>query len=231
MWRLFNENIPLARLDEASETICFAAKWLDQKQVIFASQFHDGREEMARIARDLIDEADAVVTYNGVRFDLKHLRREMVLADLDPPSRHRDIDLLSVVKTQFKFDSNKLDHVASQLGLGNKVEHDGFDLWVRCMAGDPKAWAKMKRYCVGDVRLTEALLVRLQAWVPHLPNATLYDGDMVCPNPMCGSRHLMRRGFAYTPTRKYQKFQCQSCKRYFRLKHAEPDETTLRGVA
>lgn len=232
IWRMFDENIPLARLEEAGETICFAAKWVDEKQVIFASEFHDGRAEMAQIARDLMDEADAIVHYNGTRFDMKHLRREIILHGIAPPSKHRDIDLLSVVRTQFKFDSNKLDHVASELGLGSKVKHDGFELWRQCMAGDPKAWKRMKRYCVGDVKLTEALFKVLQAWIPHLPNAALYDGgDHVCGNPLCGSTDLMRRGFAYTPTRKYQKWQCKSCGRYMRSKFAETDQTSLRNVA
>ena len=232
VWRLFKENIPLARLEDVTEMSCFGAKWLGERTVEFYSEFEHGREEMVAQAHRLVDEADAIIHFNGTQFDMKHLRREMLLQGLTPPSPHRDIDLLSVVKTQFRFDSNKLDHVASQLGLGNKVTHEGYELWRRCMMGDPVAWRKMERYCKGDVRLTERLYFRLLPWIKHHPNVGVYHGIAdVCPN--CGSADKMRRGIAYTPTRRYQQFKCMNdkCGRYFRSKNALPDETTMRGAA
>lgn len=232
VWRLWDENIPLARLVEHGTVICFGAKWLDERNVMTFSDFHDGHEAMVEAAHRLIDEADAIVHYNGTRFDMKHLRREMLLQGLTPPSPHRDIDLLGVVKREFKFDSNKLDFVAQELGLGAKVKHDGFELWKGCMADDPKAWRKMLTYCRGDVRLTEKLYKRLMGWHRSHPNVALYDGlEDVCPT--CATADIMKRGIAYTPTRRYQRYQCQnpSCGRYFRGKNALPDETTMRNAA
>ena len=42
VWGLWNETIPLARLLEAGEVICFAAKWLDDphSKTMFFSNHH-----------------------------------------------------------------------------------------------------------------------------------------------------------------------------------------------
>lgn len=232
VWSLWDENVPLQRLVETGSVVCFAAKWLDEKRVHFHSDFHDGHEAMVRAAWELIDEADAVVHYNGTAFDIKHLNREFALLGLDPPTAHRDIDLLSVVRRRFKFVSSKLQHVAEQFGLGSKVEHSGFDLWVRCMADDPKAWRIMRRYNVGDVRLTEALYRRLLPWIKHHPNRGVFDGiDHVCPS--CGSADLMRRGHAHTPTAAYVRYQCKACGSYSRADKRDPEveRSTLRPAA
>ena len=111
---------------------------------------------MIEQAWQLMDDADAIVHYNGTAFDIKHLQREFLLCDLDLiKTPHFDIDLLQTVKRRFKFASNKLQFVSEQLGLAGKVQHDGFDLWKRCMADDEKAWNLMRRYNKQDVLLTE----------------------------------------------------------------------------
>ena len=157
VWGLWNQNIGLNQISETGQVISFAAKWHGSKNVIFKSDFHDGHEAMVQSAWELLDKADAVVHYNGKAFDIKHLNREFVVAHMPPPSPHVDIDLLSTVKKSFKFPSNKLQHVATQLELGSKVQHDGFDLWLACMNNEEKAWNIMRKYNKQDVVLTEQL--------------------------------------------------------------------------
>lgn len=212
VWGLWDQNVGLSQLVEAGSVVCFAAKWVGERRVMFWSDHHDGHDVMVKAAHDLLSEADAVVHYNGRAFDIKHLHREMLLAGLAPPAAHKDIDLLTVVRSRFKFASNKLDHVASELGLGSKLQHSGFDLWVRCMAGDDRAWAQMKRYNMQDVRLTEALYERVRPWVKNHPNMALYadDGpDRSCPS--CGSGDLMSRGYMMTAVARYRRLQCKAC--------------------
>jgi len=57
--------------------------------------------------------------------------------------------------------SNKLAYVVKELGVGEKLSGIGTEAWVACMNGDPKAWAKMKRYSMRDVAILEPLHVRL----------------------------------------------------------------------
>jgi len=214
VWQLWDQNISLSQLVEVGEVICFAAKWLDGKKIIFKSTYHHSKEEMVQKAWDLIDEADAVIHYNGKGFDIKHLNREFLLAGLTPPSPHKDIDLLTVCRGRFKFLSNKLDHVANQLGLGNKISHAGFQLWIDCMAGNKKAWGEMRNYNMHDVVLTEQLYYKLLPWIKNHPNVNLYNGDDNKFACRCGSVNLHKRGYQYTGAGRYQQYQCNDCGAY-----------------
>lgn len=229
VWSLWKQNVNLAQLAEVGTVICWAARWHGDKRVLFASDHHDGHDEMLRRIWALYDEADAVVTYNGRSFDNKHLRREWVLAGLTPPASHKDIDLLTVVRKQFKFASSKLDHVVQQLGIGTKVKHPGFELWLKCLAGDPKAWALMKAYNVGDVKLTEALYDRLLPWIESHPNRALYDDDVKGGCPRCGSADYIARGYRMTVVAKYRQYQCKQCRGYFAATH-QTDRVHARSV-
>ena len=146
VWGLWQQNVSLSQLMDTTSMISFAAKWYGERNVEFYSDHHDGHAKMVKQAHRLLDEADIVVTYNGVTFDIKHFQREFILAGMNPPSPFRNVDLLKVVKSQFRFPSNKLQHVSDQLGIGQKTPHTGHELWVKCMAGDVKAWALMKKY-------------------------------------------------------------------------------------
>jgi len=211
---LWNQNISPDKLTETVEMISFASKWLGDKKVEFRSNFHDGHDAMVARAHELLDEAEAVVHYNGRRFDVPHLNREFWVGGFMPPSPFKQIDLYQVVKKNFKFPSNKLDHISQSIGLGGKVKHEGFSLWVGCMAGDPKAWAKMKTYNSKDTALLEPLYLKLLPWVQNHPNLNLYHDTEACPK--CGSDRIQKRGFAYTGISKFQQYNCQACGGWFR---------------
>lgn len=221
VWGLFNQNISLSQLRESTQVICFAAKWEGSKKTEFHSDFHNGHPDMVQAAHDLIDNADIVTHFNGKRFDMPHLRREFLLAGLPPHRPVREVDLYQVVKQKFRFVSNKLDHVLTQLGLEGKVKHSGHDLWVRCMAGDPKAWAQMKRYNIGDVVKLEPLLQRVKPWIHNYPHAGLYThlDELTCSIPGCGGK-LQRRGRKVAELSVFQQYQCQACGAWSRGKNA-----------
>lgn len=165
VWRLWGEqNVGLAQLQESASLACWAAKWVGDRKIHFASVHADGRFAMLEQAYDLIQEADAIVHYNGRRFDMPYLRTEFVRQGWTRTSGYYDIDLCSVVKREFSFPSNKLQHVAGELLGEGKESTGGHQLWVDCMAGDEKAWARMRRYNIGDVKLTERLYDRLRPW-------------------------------------------------------------------
>lgn len=229
VWGLFKQNVSLPQLQEVSRVICFSAKWVGQKKTMFYSDFHDGHEAMIQKAYDLLDEADVVVHFNGTRFDIPHLQREFLLARLGSTSSFQQIDLLRVARNKFKFASNKLDHIAQQLGLAGKASHAGFQLWVDCLAGDAKAWRSMKRYNIQDVVLTEEVYLLFRSWITNHPSHGLYDGTSdTCPN--CGSTDLVRRGFKFTNLGKYQQYRCSGCGAWSRSGKSE-ELTDLRGSA
>lgn len=218
VWGLWDQRVGLSQLVDATSVLCFAAKWHGKPRVHFHSVHHDGHAAMVTAAHELMDQADAIVHYNGRSFDMKHLRREFLLMKLPPPSPHKDIDLLTVVRNRFRFASNKLAHISVELGLEGKAETGGFELWRDCLAGDAAAWKRMKQYNIQDVLQTEAVYDRLLPWIHNHPHWGLYgshsfDSDK-CQR--CGSQDLGRRGYAYTPLGRYRQYQCKQCGSYSR---------------
>lgn len=171
-WGLWDQNITIDQIIKPTEMLCFGARWLGSKKVIFKSVHHDGKQAMLDELHKLMDEADVLVGWNSAAFDHKHINREFLENGMQPPSPVKDLDLMSVTKANFQFPSNKLDYVAQALGVGAKVKHSGFSLWIRCMDGDAKAWAEMKKYQVQDVNLLIDLYYELLPWFVGKGNVT-----------------------------------------------------------
>lgn len=207
VWGLWKQNVSLNQLMASAEVICFGARWLHDDKVVFRSVHHDGKEAMLQTAWDLINEADAVMGWNTKGFDMKHLNREFLEAGMTPPSPTQDLDLMLEVKSQFRFPSNKLDYVSQRLDLGAKVQHEGHTLWVKCMAGDPEAWERMREYQIQDVELLIPLYQRLLPWIKNHPNYGLYSGEAECCTN-CGSTKLTQHGFWNTSAGSFPKYQC-----------------------
>lgn len=227
LWGLFNQNVSLSQLLESTRMICFAARWRGAKRTEFYSEFHDGKDEMILAAHQLLTEADVVVHFNGKRFDVPHFNREFLQAGLRPPAPYQQVDLLEVVKKNFRFPSNKLAHVTQALGLETKATHDGHETWIKCLAGDPKAWAVMKKYCIKDTEILEPLHDKILPWVENHPNMRLFEDVNGCPN--CGVDALVKEGFSYTSTGKYQRYSCGNCGRWCR-DTKRLDGTTIRAA-
>jgi len=210
-WGLWNQNISPKHIQEMGYTLCWAAKWAGTRNVMFKSTHTDGSDEMVRGAWDLLDEADAVIHYNGKRFDVPTLNKEFIKIGLLPPSPYKQIDLLRVCRQQFRFHSNKLDEVLRFLGMPQKLSHKGMDLWIECMRSEDKAWKTMERYNRRDVTTMERLYKKLLPWIMHHPNYALYTDSSraVCTN--CGSDKLIKQGTAKTITMIYQRYQCKDC--------------------
>jgi len=221
VWGLFNQNIGINQIQQTGRVMCFASKWYGRREIFFRSEFHHSADEMIEAAHELLDEADAVLSYNGKRFDMPTLNREFVKRGMSPPSPYHHIDLLEVMRASFKFTSNKLDHVLQELEIGSKVRHHGHELWTQCMNGEEKAWALMKRYNIGDVTMMEKLYEVLKPWIRTHPNHAMYTDETrpVCTN--CGSRKLQRRGSQVTRTQKYARFQCVDCGTWNRTRYTE----------
>lgn len=207
-WNLFPKYIPINQLKKPTEMLCWAAKWEGSREVIFRKQ---GQSDMVGRMWELLDEADAVVHYNGKSFDIKHLNREFALEGRSPPSPYSQIDLLSAVRSNFRMASNKLDFVCRYFGLGEKVSHAGIELWYDCMDGDPRAWRLMEKYNRRDVVLLPKLYKFMLPWIKGHPNAGLYTDTTKPVCPTCSSTDVQSRGTYRTKTAEYQRYCCNSC--------------------
>lgn len=211
-WRTGQQFLGLDQMIEPPRMLCFGVRFNDRKRTEFYSEWDHGHEEMVRQAHRVLDEADAVLHFNGKRFDVPWLYSEIARLGLTPPSPFKQIDLYQQTK-QFYLASHKLQHVATHLAkVGGKVETGGFGLWKRVLAGDEKAQRLMRRYQIRDVDVLWEAFDALQPWL-KLPNANLYvDPGVdvpVCPNPLCArSDTFQYRGYERLRTGTYRRRWC-----------------------
>lgn len=205
---LFKPIIGHGQIIEPGRILCFSAQWEDEKVTRFHSE-RDGYGVMLDHLHTLLDQADVVVTYNGKKFDIPWITGELIIAGYTPPSPYKQVDLYQVIRSNARLLSNKLDYVAKRLLDERKVSHQGFQLWLDCMAGDDKAWKTMEKYAKKDTALLIPLYRKLRPWIKVGPNAALYNGTNGCPR--CGHEKLLKRGFQPTANCFYQRFQCKSC--------------------
>jgi len=234
-WGLYNQNVSINQIMKPGQTLCAAYKWVGDpnRKTVFVSAWTTGFAEMTNMLHAVLSEADAVITYNGNKFDLPTLNREFLLAGLTPPSPSKSIDLYRTVRKQFKFVSNKLDFVCQQLGLGAKTHHKGMDLWTGVENGVKADQKTMETYNKQDVFLLEKLYNRLLPWIPNHPSTVVHDGLTDVPRcPTCGGAHVQRRGYHITKVARYHRLHCQDCGSWSRGRTVaeRASGTTLVGV-
>lgn len=203
---MWDENISPDQLIDEGGLLCFCANWDDSKDYMFFSEWDDGREGMAKAALELLNEADAIVTYNGDKYDIPKLRGTIILAGLKPPAPPTSIDLIKSVK-KFGFVMNRLAYIAPLLKAGKKMKHEGFNLWRSVLEGDPKAQQRMRKYCIQDVKVLKQLYHKVRPFImnhPHLGNEKGSCGA-------CGSNNVHSRGWVRSKFFKTQRIQCQDC--------------------
>lgn len=226
VWGLWQQNVAINQIIDSGYVLCWAAKWYGEDEVFFDSVSKSRPKSMIARIHKLIDKADAVVHYNGSKFDMPTLNKEFLLHGLNPPAPYKQIDLLLTARSKFKFPSNKLDYIAKSLGLGQKVKHIGHELWIKCMAKDKEAWVMMEEYNKQDVLLLEKVYDKLKGWVRNHPNHGVHEGIVCCPN--CASENYQRRGWAYTQSYKYKRYQCTACGTWFRDVRNNPYDEPVR---
>lgn len=211
VWGAKNTWISPKHIVEPGYTLCWAAKWLGKKTVTFRSVWTHGKKKMIEDAYDFLCEADAVIHYNGTKFDMPTLNADFIEAGYPPPDSYKDIDLLKTARQRFRRYSLSLDEVSKWLGLGGKLQHKGMELWSDCMARKRESCSIMKEYNIQDVHLTELAYNRILPWIKTHPNMSLYlDTDRPsCTN--CGSGEVVKKGYEYTKTQMYQRYRCKDC--------------------
>jgi hypothetical protein len=214
VWGTWKQNINPEWISANGYVLCWTAKWLGEKEVFF-QRLHKGKPiSLLEPIRSLLNEAHAVVHYNGQKFDIPTLNKEFLTHNIRPPSPYKQIDLLKTMWGSFLFPNNKLDYIVKTLGLGAKERHKGAQLWLDCMADDPEAWKQMESYNKKDVEILENLYHRLLPWIKGHPNRAAFVEDLVCP--ACESTNFKRDGTYNAQILKYPRFQCADCGSWFK---------------
>jgi hypothetical protein len=163
--------------------------------------------------RNLLNEAEVVVHYNGTRYDIPALFKEILELGLKPPTNFRQIDLYKESK-QFKFLSHKLRYILKRLGADEKGDPGGIDTWLGCMNNDPKAWEKMRHYNEQDVKTLKELHVKMIPWVRTKTFNFNWYLSLAAPTcPHCGTLHHANN-FLREVTFKaktFNEYECKAC--------------------
>ena len=210
IWDQKTRFVHINNFTKLPSLLCVAAKWYGSKQTEFLSVWDDADHMVKRIW-EMYDEADIVVTYNGVRFDNRHLKSEWLLAGMPPPRPWKDVDLYAVNSRTFGFESKSLQHLCYRLGLDLKSGHYDAVLAEKCVDGDAKAQAKMRRYNVGDVKITEQAYDRLRGWMPGHPHMGINVSDEIRTCNQCSSENLQRNGTKLAEQIVYTLYRCLDC--------------------
>lgn len=220
-WGKYEQNV--IAFKEEWKLLSFAYKWLGETNVkcLARPDFDDITDKsLVMELWKLLDEADIVIGHNADAFDNKKANARFIELGLPPPSPYLSIDTKKIAKKYFKFNSNSLDDLGKTLGVGQKVKHYGFQLWLDCMNGDPKAWKTMKNYNKQDVVLLEKVYLKLRPWIENHPNV-LDEYEKVYTCPKCGSFNIKSQGIRYTLRATYRRYRCLDCKGYCRARKAE----------
>jgi uncharacterized protein YprB with RNaseH-like and TPR domain len=217
-WGLFDQNIGLEMVKQHTTVLSWSAKWHGDDKVMYrdlrnADDVRDDKE-LVSIIRELLDEADIIITQNGKKFDAKKLNARFVKHGLKPPSSYKHIDTLQIAKSKFGFDSNKLAHMTAELCTKHKkLSHGkfpGFQLWKECLAGNQEAWKEMQEYNQVDVlSLEELYFDHFAAW-DNTVNFAVYSDEFKF-RCNCGNDELVHKGYHITKRAKYKRFICTDC--------------------
>jgi len=206
---------------DMSTMICSGWKILGQKPThcINAWDFPSWKKDvnddkaLCEAAYDVLKDADAIITHYGKGFDFKFIQTRLLingLPTLDPKTIHIDTCLLA--RSNLKLQSNRLNNIALELGLDEKMENGGWPLWKKVYQRDPKAQKTMSDYCKQDVRTLEQVYDKLKRFDNSRLNYGVYNNESCCPK--CGKDSLVKNGIRTTSAHKYRRYKCSSCGSY-----------------
>ena len=217
VWGKYEQNI--LSYERETYLLCYAYKWYKETntKVVALPDFESYKDnpsndkELVQTLWNLFEQADIIIAHNGDQFDIKYANGRFLYHGLTPPQNYKTVDTLKVARGRFKLNSNKLNDLGTLLQVGKKVETGGFELWLGCMAGDDKAWKKMKKYNKQDVELLEQVYIKLLPWIKNHPNLNFMN-DVDRPQcPYCQSEKVWKLGLDKSMSNPRQRWRCMGC--------------------
>lgn len=221
VWRRWKENVHPEQVEEETVILSAAVKDLGSEHVSFFANWMAGEVEddtaVTHWLHNQLNQYDILIAHNGDKFDFPVINTRLVYHGLTPPAPYKTVDTLKTLKKRFRFPSNKLDAVCQYLGLGSKLDHDGFQLWKRVMHGDTEAMNTMELYNIHDVVLLEELYMYIRAWENTHPSVAIRTGGDERMCNVCGSHNVyMTENNWYTSVSAFHLYQCQDCGHWHR---------------
>lgn len=238
VWKRWKNNVSQDQIITEGYMLCYAAKWLGDKDSIvdalpFYVDYESNREDDKRVCEslyELFNEADVVIAHNGNAFDLPLVRTRFLYHGFMPPSPYKQIDTMLMAKSEFRFPSNALDSIGAYLGVGRKIDHEGFTLWTKCLNGDQAAWSNMIDYNIGDVELLEKVYMKMRPWYTKHPAIDIYDKSEAPKCKVCGSHNLREDNLVYTNISGFTSYQCHDCGHWNRGRQNQRSKEQMKNT-
>ena len=160
VWRLFDQDVSLNQIVKDWHLLAWGAKWLDapEDEMFYFDQSKarevENDKTIIKEAWKLLNQADIVVTHNGISFDIPRLNARFAYHGLPPVSPFKHHDTKVIAKKYFGFTSNKLEYLAGFLKVPVqkmvKRQFAGHYLWRECLRSCQSwrgLWPKYRLLC------------------------------------------------------------------------------------
>jgi RNase_H superfamily len=207
-----DRSIPLDFIVKPKSICTIAYKWYGERET-YVLAVDDPYNDKAVLEAFLPEwsKANYVVAHYS-RFDKPFIAARLMANGLPALPPVNDICTYKLAKNHFgrSLNGNKLDHLGSILGVGNKIKTTA-DLWVGCATGDKEAMRKMAEYNAQDVELLSQVFKAMLPYVKSKLNLNLLADDPVQKCKACGSTHIEHKGFEYTTATMRHRYLCRDC--------------------
>ena len=229
----YNLNISHKDIIKEPAIICIGYKWEGEDDT-FCISWRDGDDkDIISQFISILETADEIVAHNGDGFDLPWIRGRAIKHRLEMRYDYPSVDTLKMAKRRagngFKFQSNRLDYIASYFGIGRKIPTD-ITLWqdityycyLNSFYNDREVYNealnKMKVYCQMDVALLEEVYKIFEPYTPRKTHAAIIKGGNKWDCPTCASGNTIKKSLRILASGiRRRRMQCKECNSYFTL--------------
>lgn len=213
-WGQYDQYLSNTQMITDTCLLSWAGKYLNSSKIysdILTPEESLDRDpkRIAQSAYNFISSCHIVIGHNWQGYDGKHLNTYFL--EYAQPVKYLTIDTLQVARQNFKFTSNKLVEINKRLGIRNKIENDGFPLWIACSNGDQKALNTMLEYNIGDIVATETLYYKIRGFIPNHPNLARYNNITTKQCPNCLGVEFKVEGEYPVGKGMYESLRCKKC--------------------
>ena len=145
---------------------CYGWSWLGETAIDFDYDMHyDDRRAYVEKLWNLLNEADRIITFNGITADNRWTNNEFLEYGLGPVE-YQNIDLFRIAKRRFDLPFKSLDFLAEYVGVARKGHvSEYFTTWQRYLEGDRAAVTEFQQYSMQDILVTREVYNKLEPWV------------------------------------------------------------------
>lgn len=206
--------------------LCIGYKWLGNPKVhvptilqYSKNNFLDDKG-LVQSFSEVYNSADYSCGHYAQRFDVPMIQSKLIKYGLPPLAPVPLIDTWRVVRDNLKLHSNRLATIQEFLGCKHAKTGINFDDWLQAAHGNKKALKEVVEHCRLDVLVLEEVFLKLRPLMKNEPARRLFTDTPNGSCISCGSNKIQARGYQVAKTRKFQRFQCQSCGKWQRQNKA-----------